>query len=457
MAEAAEDADEREGANARGPRTESKALERLREILVGEELRRLEALEQRVEAGRIDPRELARALPDAVYLRTTQDDWLARSLERPVERALGRSIERNAQRIADVLKPLIGPLVRKGARQLIASMLEQFNRALEYSLTLKGLRWRLEARRTGHTLTEVVLMHSLEYRVEQVLLIHRPTGLLLQHVVAPTVAAQDPDVVAAMLTAINDFVQDSFPSPDAGETSSLQVGETRVIAQADERAILAAVVRGVPPADFNERLLGTLERIEVDHAEDFARFRGDVAPFACTQPLLEDRLELRFADAPRPRRRFAAILVLLLVLAALALLAFLAAVRWSVRDEFAQAMEQLEREPGVHLTAWSRSDGGWIVRGLRDPDARAPREVLHDAPIDLDATEFRLEPYLSLENEVLARRAARVLGAPPGVELRVADGVLHVPRDAPEAWVSSIDARDLPEGIDRVELEAEDR
>ena len=44
---------------------------------------------------------------------------------------------------------------------------------------MQGLKWRVESIRTGRPFAEIVLMHSLLYRVEQVFLIHRETGLVL--------------------------------------------------------------------------------------------------------------------------------------------------------------------------------------------------------------------------------------------------------------------------------------
>ena len=63
-------------------------------------------------------------------------------------------------------------------------MLESLNTTLEHSLSWRSLRWRLDARRTGKSFAEIVLLNTLVYRVEQVFLIHRPSGLLLQHLTA---------------------------------------------------------------------------------------------------------------------------------------------------------------------------------------------------------------------------------------------------------------------------------
>ena len=62
--------------------------------------------------------------------------------------------------------------------------MQSFNHALEHSMSWRGLKWRMEAWRTGRSFAEVVLCHTLVFRVEQVFLIHQPTGLLIQHIVA---------------------------------------------------------------------------------------------------------------------------------------------------------------------------------------------------------------------------------------------------------------------------------
>ncbi len=81
---------------------------------------------------------------------------------------------------------------------------------------------------TDWPFAEVVLLHSLVFRVEQVFRIHKNTGLLLQHGVAPTVAAQAPDMISGMLSAIQEFVRDFFQASQRGTLQTLQVGDLQV-------------------------------------------------------------------------------------------------------------------------------------------------------------------------------------------------------------------------------------
>ena len=105
----------------------------------------------------------------------------------------------------------MGPAIRKAIAATIQGLIQNFNQILEHSFSIKGLRWRLEALRTRRPFAEVVLLHTLVYQVEQVFLVHRKSGLLIDHVVAKTTVPQNPDLVSGMLTAIKDFVQELKP------------------------------------------------------------------------------------------------------------------------------------------------------------------------------------------------------------------------------------------------------
>ena len=128
--------------------------------------------------------EVSRVLPDAIAVRSRQDDDLTVALSPTVSAALERSIRKDPQPLADAIFPIIGPAIRKAIAAALSGMAQSFNQALTHSMSVQGLNWRFEALRTGRPFSEVVLLHTLLYRVEQVFLIHRGTGLLLRHVAA---------------------------------------------------------------------------------------------------------------------------------------------------------------------------------------------------------------------------------------------------------------------------------
>ena len=94
----------------------------------------------------------------------------------------------------------------------------------------------------------MVLLKTLAYRVDQVLLVDKDSGLIMSEIHAPGFESEDVDMVAGMLSAIRDFAADSFGAT-AEETPLEEIefqGLTLILAQGPE-AVLALVVRGNPP------------------------------------------------------------------------------------------------------------------------------------------------------------------------------------------------------------------
>ncbi len=110
------------------------------------------------------------------------DPQMTRALAPTVEEALTASVRRNPRPLADALFPIFGPAIRKAIAASLSSMLESLNQTIEHSLSWRALQWRITALRTGKPFAEIVLLNTLVYRVEQVFLIDRESGLLLQHV-----------------------------------------------------------------------------------------------------------------------------------------------------------------------------------------------------------------------------------------------------------------------------------
>jgi hypothetical protein len=262
-------------------------LTSLRAILLGPAEAEIQRLQRRLDDRYAQARDLSAVLPQAL-VHCSADPELARALAPPVEQAITASVRRDPKPLADAIFPIIGPAIRKAVAASLAAMVESMNRTLEHSVSWRAIRWRLEARRTGRTFGEVVLLHTLLYRIEQVFLIHRKTGLLLQYVRANPTAGADAQMVSAMLTAIRDFAQDSFRTADHDSLDSFEVGELSVWIEQGPEAVIAAVIRGNAPKDFRRTLQDAVERVHLQVGEALAAFSGDAQPFDATRPILED-------------------------------------------------------------------------------------------------------------------------------------------------------------------------
>ena len=194
----------------KNPAQSQDSLVELRDLLLGPMQAQLDKLQRRLDSPQLLAKDVSQVLPEAISLRSSRDKKIQITLEPITEKAIISSIKKDRRVLVDALFPVMGPAIRKAIASTIQGMIQGFNQILEHSLSIQGLKWRWEAIRTQKTFAEVVLLHTLVYQVEQVFLIHKDSGLVLQHVVAKTAVSQDPDLVSGMLTAIKDFVHDSF-------------------------------------------------------------------------------------------------------------------------------------------------------------------------------------------------------------------------------------------------------
>jgi outer membrane protein OmpA-like peptidoglycan-associated protein len=428
-------------------------LAELRELILGAERRRLQELERRLDAAGLTREELAELLPEAIVLRAGRDRQLARALAPTVENAIGESVRRNPRQIATAIFPVLGPAIRKAIAEALAGLVASINSAVEHSISPRGLRWRLEAWRTGVPYARIVLKHALVYRVEQVFLIHAETGLLLSHAWAPELPPSDPDLISGMLTAIRDFVADSFARDgDAGGLRRFSVGELTVMVEQGPQAVLAAVVRGQAPDTLLAKLQDTLERVHLEYAEPLAAFDGDTAAFEPARPLLEECLATVVSTArERGGRKRAAWLPW--AVGALLVLALLAGLRVRSQQRWDRAIERLESEPGIVLTRAERDGGRWSFAGLRDPLAPEPAALLAAVGADTARVRGTWEPYLSLRPELVLARARQSLTPPATVSFALAGDTLRMRGSAPLQWLAAT-ARTaaIPAGVTALDL-----
>jgi len=179
----------------------SSSLDELRHLILAPEQEALERLHQRIDDPGSRTEDVSGVVAEAIQRRRDQGggDALSEALTPTIETALRESVRKDPGPLVDALFPVMGPAIRRSILETLRSLLASFNQVLDQSLSWRGLKWRIEAIRTDRPFTEVALLHSLVFRVEQVFLIHKRTGLPIAHAVAPAVAMQDPSLVSGML------------------------------------------------------------------------------------------------------------------------------------------------------------------------------------------------------------------------------------------------------------------
>jgi OOP family OmpA-OmpF porin len=365
-------------------------------------------------------------------MRPRGDRQLVAALTPSVAEAMRDTHRRDPRGFAEVFFPLLGPAIRKAIGKALADMVQSLNQVVENTFTPKGLRWRLEAIRTGKPFAEVVLLHSLVYRVEEVFLVHRETGLLLQQATAESSVVRDADMASAMLTAIRDFGRDTFETRGDDSVEAFQFSDLSVWVEQGPHALLAAVIRGTAPGEFRTEMQEALERIHLEHYSALEEFAGDPDVFATAREPLEERLRAKYAAETRRTSPLTWVILggVVLLLLGWALFSFLEERRWAAYQE------RLRAEPGIVLAEAKTGGGRYIVTGLRDPRAKDPAAIATEEGLDVREVEGRWEPYHSAHPPFALDRARELLAPSAGVELALSNGTLTARGAAPAEWVN---------------------
>ncbi len=430
-------------------------LEALRSLILEEDRAAIAKLQQKFD----DPRQFAEAissvLADAFALAGSRDEQLAKVLAPILERATQGSIRKNPSTLVGILYPLMGPAIRKSIAESLDGTLQRLNHAFKHSFSWQGLKWRLEALRSGSSYADVVLKHTVQFRVEHVFLIHRKTGLLIEHVAAPEATAQDPQLVSGMLSAIQDFVRDSFEGTNkggGGGIDTLRLGDLLLWCEEGPFAFLAAVIRGNPPESLHTALRETLTHIHDQLRIPLEEFQGDSATLEDLVTPLESCLQQR--ERPRETRLSPWLWIMPLVL-------LLVAGAWVIRrtvdrDRVDAYVQRLREEPGIVVANAEFRNGKWQISGLRDPLAADPAAVLSQSGLDSHRVVGHWDSYQALDPAIVLRRLVASLNPPPSVSLSLNGNTVKVTGSVPQYWVerARMLVAALPAGSPKVDFSA---
>jgi outer membrane protein OmpA-like peptidoglycan-associated protein len=398
-------------------------LTELRQLILGSELRQLSAAE------------MGQVLPEAIHVSSDAGEKLTTAIFPTVEDAIKTSVNKDLNVLSEALFPVIGPATRKAVSAAIQNLTQSLNQGLDNSLSPQSFKWRFEAFRTGKSFAEIVLLRTLLYQVEQVLLIHKETGLVLHRLESGTATVQDPELVSAMLTAIQDFVKDSFSVQTGGSLGTLEVGDLTIWIEEGPSAVLACIIRGNAPQDLRLTIQKTIEKIHLTFAKELLGFKGNNAPFEASESYLQDCLQSKYqvkSEKPSPILKVT-VGLLVLGLGIWGLLAYQDHQKWS------HFVEKLERQPGIIVLQTTKSNGKHSILGMRDPMAIDPVEVLQGSGYKPTDIVSQWKPFISLEPALLTSRAKAKLNPPDQVSLNINDkGVLDIVGTAPQEWIQSM-------------------
>lgn len=408
-----------------GSSSEADDLRRLRKLLLGDQVVHLDALYRRIDDPEERTEDVAEVLPGAMET-VIADPLTQPRIEKPLVETIRGAIQRDTESFAEALFPVLGPAIRRAVADALKSLVERINAAIEHSFTVKGLRWRLEAARSGVPFAQIVLRETMLYAVQEVFLIQPESGLVFAKARRADTLALDEDAFSAMLTAIQAFIQDSLQAPEGDKLRGAELGDRTLWVINGPQAVLACLVIGTPPREARDELMRGLETIHARLGDELGGSPEQLSDRTGIENLLEAMLLGEVAQNKRRSGNRRALLMWSAVgLLLLALLGWGAWTSWQLYRQETAIAGLFEAEPGYVLTAHDSRGDELHFHGMRDPLARLPEEVLTDAGRTADGMVLSFQPYQSLNPEIVLQRLRQALGG-DGVTLELSGDTLVV-------------------------------
>ena len=220
-------------------------------------------------------------------------DEMAEALGPVMGEAIRVQIRQSRKDMVEALSPVIGETVQNAVSDFFREFQRNVDARLRITFGADGLLRGLGARIRGVSASDLAVRDSFSFDIREIFVIQRGSGLLLNRYHVSGHETADSDLVSGMLTAIRDFVRDSFASTDgeAGELNEIQYGNSRIMIQNGRAAYVAVVISGIEPAGFRAGLCQLMDDFHIQYEPAFKAYSGDPESLPDLQPRLE-----RFTD-----------------------------------------------------------------------------------------------------------------------------------------------------------------
>lgn len=262
-----------------------KSIDALRQILLHDDLTRLKKLES-------DILHLKDQIADKESLIASLDPVIADLLERKIAvsrdemaqalapimgEAIRRQVAEAKEDVIDALYPVIGKVIRKSVAEAMKKFIESVNQKIDQTLRSRLFKKRVQSKLTGVSEAELILKDALPFKIEEIFLIHKDSGVLIAHVSSKeTEVTVDQELISGMLTAIRDFVAEAFKTDKDQDLEEIQYGDSKILLEMGHHSYLALVVSGFEPADFQDDVRNLARRIHNRYYKFLRQFNGEM-------------------------------------------------------------------------------------------------------------------------------------------------------------------------------------
>jgi OOP family OmpA-OmpF porin len=359
-----------------------------------------------------------------------------------------------------MLAPVIMPVIAQAVAKATKEAKQSIEDVTSSMFTIQGLKWRMEASRTGKPYSEIAFKNKYNFVVEHLVLSAKRNGdVLSQSVKQSYIDANDSQFRFVIDNHLQETAKKVTITDDSTALDNKAFDTFNTYTVHGVWCALSAVVTGVATEEFLKTLLKQLKSIEMDFNDDLKSYRQDALAFTPLNKNLGQLLDFIPSETQDNGKdakvKGFSIMSALMWLALIALVAYIGFLAYSYYEK-TKIVHALSQQKGfVQLGIEGNAYSGWNVKGMQDP------HVFDSKKLELDDTvsskiRFNAIPFISLTKQSVLARLNKKISKPAGVEYSFdesAPRILVVTGLADEAWIAQIQTiATTVEGIDATDI-----
>ena len=376
-------------------------FDRLKTLLFRPEAQQLSTLEATVDAldqrlGTSDRLEKATAEVLVEALRraeVAQHRELSEAMAPMVVAAIRNEIKNSKDMMVEALYPITGRLVSAGIAVAMAELAASINARMDNLFSAGMLKLRLQAWRTGKSISELAFVQAQRGKLVRLLYLERGSGQLLGQWQADHGEDARADLISGMIAALTDFSRNAL-GDGGGELRNLDLGGRKIYLRSSAQTIVAAEFVGELDA-VRQR---ALDAAFLDLLDSNAK-AGDHAGGGRGLETLAATVEQAALPEISAKKRLSPLHFLgMAVLAGLSIWGYVEFGRWQTESRVAAALAQaVSQHPDLRaypLSTRLRHKAGVVVLTGLVPSREDEQALI--AALGAASAPYKLQPSLAL-------------------------------------------------------------
>ena len=216
---------------------------------------------------------LAAAIPVAIAQQiNVNSDEVASAIAPAMGEAIKKQIELEKDKIVDALYPVIGNTISK----YMGETIQAINAQIEDTLSYEGIKRKIRAKLQGVSEAELIVKESISFIPQAIFLIHKASGLVICDIQASDSERLESDMIAGMLTAIRSFANDCMAQSGNSELDEIDYGNFKIILEVAGYCYLAIIIKGEMPKKFSSQMRKIISKIVQSYGKSIETFEGDL-------------------------------------------------------------------------------------------------------------------------------------------------------------------------------------